>query len=87
MCFSGKSLLIYNLTYLQDPYEITNLASDPVYAGVLQIMKKKLNKLMQTYPLQPLQTNVPLNQNAVANGTLTTCWCEPPTKPQCPETN
>ena len=87
MCFSDKSLFIYNLTYLQDPYELTDLASNPAYAERLEKMKEKLARLLQRYPIQPLQTNVPLSENAVVNGTLSTCWCEPPTKPPCSATN
>ena len=87
MCFSDKSLFIYNLTYLQDPYELTDLASNPAYAERLEKMKEKLARLLQRYPIQPFQTNIPLSENAVVNGTLSTCWCEPPTKPPCSATN
>ena len=79
----------YYFILLQDPYEMTDLATNRDYRSTLKMMKGKLTYLLKLYPIQPLATNIPKKKKSTANGVLAACWCRPPNKfpCRCPLTN
>ena len=76
-CLFGEQFLYYAIP-LQDPNEKIDLAKDPDFVHILEMMKSNLKYYLKKYPLQPLATNIPTASGVIVNGALTTCWCKPP---------